>query len=319
MMWEAAYEEQLAIWQWWASPMGRAFARGFGRSLRDRSGERVEELGPQYAQPGIEREAAWVAEHLPEQQRGVLLDADPIAVDPDMMTMWEAASATFAPEPLAMTDLLAPVGFVYLPRPAYILDIHGKRIGYRAITWGRMRYTTPDAAEPDPNFGNGIFIALYSRRGDPDDYTDGITSADWTWSVAHSSNWGYGQAYDDLPVGGMRSVAQQLQSLFRLMQQTIVIHDREMPTRPTRRRAAKADFPGKKVVVVRLRRPNAAPRGEEVGKPQWSHRWLVSGHWRNQWYPSLGMHRQIWISPFVKGPEDKPLQLRTVHAYELVR
>lgn len=37
------------------------------------------------------------------------------------------------------------------------------------------------------------------------------------------------------------------------------------------------------------------------------HRWMVKGHWRQQWYPSLGMHRPVWVAPYVKGPEGAPL------------
>jgi hypothetical protein len=37
------------------------------------------------------------------------------------------------------------------------------------------------------------------------------------------------------------------------------------------------------------------------------HRWMVKGHWRQQWYPSLGMNRPVWIAPYVKGPDGAPL------------
>ena len=44
----------------------------------------------------------------------------------------------------------------------------------------------------------------------------------------------------------------------------------------------------------------------------WSKRWGVRGHWRNQPYgprhdPS---YRLTWIDPYIKGPDDKPLDLR---------
>jgi len=41
--------------------------------------------------------------------------------------------------------------------------------------------------------------------------------------------------------------------------------------------------------------------------------------WRNQWYPSLSQHRQKWISPYVKGPEDKPLVVRPRRVYQWTR
>jgi hypothetical protein len=69
--------------------------------------------------------------------------------------------------------------------------------------------------------------------------------------------------------------------------------------------------------VIRLRRPKAKPEGERT--VDWSHRWLVRGFWRNQWFPSLGIHRQLWISDYIKGPEDKPLRIKPTRAFELVR
>jgi hypothetical protein len=48
---------------------------------------------------------------------------------------------------------------------------------------------------------------------------------------------------------------------------------------------------------------------DEFGR-EWSHRWVVRGHWREQWYPSEGVHRLIWIEAFVKGPEDRPLIIK---------
>ena len=41
---------------------------------------------------------------------------------------------------------------------------------------------------------------------------------------------------------------------------------------------------------------------------EYRHRWLVSGHFRNQWYRSEQTHKVIWIAPYVKGPDDAPLK-----------
>lgn len=70
--------------------------------------------------------------------------------------------------------------------------------------------------------------------------------------------------------------------------------------------------------VVTLRRFDTSGIGESDsdGLVEWSHRWLVRGHWRNQFFPKLGSHAPIWIHPHVKGPEDKPFRepLQTVYA-----
>jgi hypothetical protein len=60
-------------------------------------------------------------------------------------------------------------------------------------------------------------------------------------------------------------------------------------------------------------------RQEPESEANYSHRFIVSGHWRNQWYASGQVHRQIWISPYVKGPEDQPLVVRPRRVFSLVR
>lgn len=39
-----------------------------------------------------------------------------------------------------------------------------------------------------------------------------------------------------------------------------------------------------------------------------AYRWWVRGHWRNQFYPSDGSHRMIWVDRHSKGPDDKPFK-----------
>lgn len=66
------------------------------------------------------------------------------------------------------------------------------------------------------------------------------------------------------------------------------------------------------VHVIRLR-AEAEKSIEEVrrldaGRAAPTHRWIVRGHYRAQWYPSSGAHRVIWIAPYLKGPEDAPFR-----------
>lgn len=196
----------------------------------------------------------------------------------------------------------------------------------------------------------GIWLALYAHIDDPDDWMDSDKAAKAAMigfpklTLAHQAPWGFGRDYAhakpeqmagmhpgsfyeqagvdwsaaiDSYVESMRSI----QALFRLLQQTIAVHRTERPPRATRRRAARLDYPEKDVTVVYLRRPrdDSHPADREGKTVEWSHRWIVSGHWRNQWYASLGEHRQIWINPFVKGPEDQPLRIRERRAFSLQR
>lgn len=74
------------------------------------------------------------------------------------------------------------------------------------------------------------------------------------------------------------------------------------------------------VKVIQLRRsesqsnPPSAAEGEQI---DWSCRWIVGGHWRNQ--PYKDERKLIYIMPYVKGPEDKPLKVPTHTVYQVSR
>jgi len=72
------------------------------------------------------------------------------------------------------------------------------------------------------------------------------------------------------------------------------------------------------VRIVDVARHMKAPTGEhDHADVKYRNRWVVSGHWRNQWYPKTKTHKPKWITPYVKGPEGAPLltQKETVHAW----
>jgi hypothetical protein len=62
-------------------------------------------------------------------------NADTIHVDDDMMTIWEGMLSEFEAEPLMPQDLIAPAGFLWLPRPYASKDAHGKVVTTRAVMW----------------------------------------------------------------------------------------------------------------------------------------------------------------------------------------
>ena len=64
--------------------------------------------------------------------------------------------------------------------------------------------------------------------------------------------------------------------------------------------------------VIILRHPQRRVERDEDGEPLYhTFRWWNSGHFRNQWYPSLGIHKLKWIDAYIKGPEGKPLKRKT--------
>lgn len=98
---------------------------------------------------------------------------------------------------------------------------------------------------------------------------------------------------------------------FELLAQKIFVSRLEKPPRSVRRRIQKQT--GRKdiknVAIIQLRaRENTSHATGTGTKREYSHSWMVRGHWRNQWYASLGIHKAKWIAPHVKGPDDKPLK-----------
>lgn len=107
-------------------------------------------------------------------------------------------------------------------------------------------------------------------------------------------------------------VVAALASAWLLMQQPLLIdRTRERADKPTARAYARDGLPAPEVTVVDLRRqytPQDQEPDDEAGSRRYRHRWVVSGHWRNQPYgPGQSLRRQTWVPSYVKGPEGAPL------------
>lgn len=95
-----------------------------------------------------------------------------------------------------------------------------------------------------------------------------------------------------------------------LIEQTIFKTPAIGPDRAAKRRAVKL---GREIPTIKLVTLRRVKYGDDVcgtKDVEWSHRWMVSSHWRNQWHPGKGMHRVRLILPYEKGPKDKPLVIK---------
>lgn len=102
-----------------------------------------------------------------------------------------------------------------------------------------------------------------------------------------------------------------MQALFAVMGERYVTLRDPAPSRTERRRAERAGWDTNNIRVVdfmttRTTTSTGSADSAETGV-EWSQQWWVSGHWRNQWYPSLQQHRLRYIAPHIKGPQDRPL------------
>lgn len=128
--------------------------------------------------------------------------------------------------------------------------------------------------------------------------------------------WDEGRPEDDRSDAMSQHDAQEFArvccTLWLLLQQKVAVKRRAWPERAERRRwERESDRPIPEVTVVELRKPiSVNPEDRNAEPVDWSHRWIVDGHWRNQYHPSTGEHTPTWIAPYVKGPEDKPLVVK---------
>ncbi|MGB3673996.1 MAG: hypothetical protein WA988_06125 [Candidatus Nanopelagicales bacterium] len=56
-------------------------------------------------------------------------------------------------------------------------------------------------------------------------------------------------------------------------------------------------------------RPRTSSASRASSTRTYSHRWVVRGHWRRQWYPSQNRHHPIWITEYIAGPDNSPVKL----------
>lgn len=135
----------------------------------------------------------------------------------------------------------------------------------------------------------------------------------WVWKTDEGT-WGEGlpsrsvEHVADDTVDDTQGIflAQFLVAFWRLCDQQIAETTARASEPTSKQRAARrAHWP--EVRVVALRRRKRRTDTSETRTVDWRSRWVVQMHRRWQWYPSEGRHRLIFVGPYIKGPEDRPL------------
>ena len=233
--------------------------------------------------------------------------------------------------------VLRPWGWMYLAEPFLtppfrpsernseaVKRLSGMQFGIRAVGWrpievgtvvrendGTTRLVrdkeTWFACFYEYGFRPGFNAWSYFAICDGDILSDRIERFE---QLADRLQFGSGYQTDDRTFHEMRWVY----AAMHLMSQRLATRVRHATDRPTRKRIQrhrKQEAPAF-VDVVTLRRleqdRERDPKGKQI---DWSWRWMVSGHWRNQWYPAGGVHKRTFIDSYVKGPPEKPLKPTT--------
>ncbi|MFG3051924.1 hypothetical protein ACGFZP_13365 [Kitasatospora sp. NPDC048239] len=112
-------------------------------------------------------------------------------------------------------------------------------------------------------------------------------------------------------LGQLQQAERALVVTWLLMGQTLTSTEDHHASKASAKRIARLD-PNLLTAVryVRLRH-HGVPQQDRADEPsagtRHQHRWIVRGHWRNQYYPSRKSNRPIWIDDHLKGPDGAPI------------
>lgn len=223
---------------------------------------------------------------------------------------------------LGAEDLIVKTGFFHFPQPYANIQLNEKTLPNKVhsesdtafgwhyfvdeelgphinvVGWANMKLGDEsggimDVPEPIP-------IRMYSMR------LDEVTVRSMADDYANENNNG-----GAVPARIERNLFEIAAMLFA-GQELVNVWPQRAPRAARRRAQAANEPPPKDVRVISLRRQHSeAHDASKTSMAEWSCRWAVRGHWRNQFYPSKGTNRTIWIDPYVKGPDNKPFRATT--------
>lgn len=233
------------------------------------------------------------------------LDASALVwVSPEMVDLLRHAALSLPPYPFTPTVLPWPKAVVLASKPLVDLSLGRPAIGYSitGIQWSDMYV---DVA-PAPVYVVCPLARLKKFNAIVPAVVSTLTP---------------GKSFEELSGPDRQGIDQFSKiccTLWLLLKQRVAIKRRALPARGAARRWLRSEQrPVPEITIIELRRPlNTEQRSDEPGFVEWSRRWIVDGHWRNQYHPSTGERVPTWIAPYVKGPDDKPLVVqRKVHAW----
>lgn len=237
---------------------------------------------------------------------------------PEMSELTYTAATSLVDFKITLQDLPAPHGLIYFaesqhftplradPEAGFIFPVTGDGIPLNGITW----HTTKDdlyvisLAERDIALSG--FLKEYPTQQDVYTYNRRIQPPLGLSFQAERCQ--LNQVFDaNAPLLKMVATFSLLMRQNGLSESEIVEAPR---TAQKRIRRAGHNLDPVRVVRVGQKHKRNAPTtpNEEF---EYSHRWVVQGHWRNQPYgENMELRRPKWIAPYIKGPEDKPLVVR---------
>lgn len=244
-----------------------------------------------------------------------LLASELVIVGKRLVELLEQASPLMADQMLLETDPTHRDGFLYLTRPT--MDrTPGVQFPIHAIHW--FEIPAGHAALRGNDDADALVIVPYALT---EDVAAVVPELDYGFRLFPIASviWSFGTPIGTVmgghappPEAGLDPGFYQrlLAAFWALYHQRATEEIEEKPFTPSEsRKWSRAGFRNPssvRLVDVRKRpRKDSTPTGRHI---EHDHQWWVSPHWRNQWYARAQAHRQIWIAPHLKGPDDKPIR-----------
>ena len=247
-----------------------------------------------------------------------LYRADTIYVTSDMQRLLLQAAHDLPDDVTYQKEsLLTPFGFVYLEESIKGEDRSGNTVTVKGFAWEDSLIRT--GSEDDFDVSPTALVYFLTDPNDMDDELNrelvpklkaaGIQLPSLT--LSHMFPAIYGRTIIKADEQGSHLVTEMMKlfvALQLLAQQKIGTPMKLRPNRATRKRAISWDRDNERyITLITLRRKSVKKDDEEPNKIEWTHRWMVRGHWRRQYFPKSKTHDWVYIYEHVKGPEDKPL------------
>lgn len=303
-----ALDKQWELWEIWRGPKGWDWAQAYPTSL----------LYATDGQPATVRD-------IQKSEIDELQKADPYFVANNVCELLGLTASTIPDVPLLADHPPSPNGWVYLQKPLPVgppsqveRAVFGNPPRLKAFSW------QADNIQRAEQVMDGLSITCY-EDGTPFPYP--LELLNWGFGINWGSDWQAPdvRSFESFPiekdVSEKRSLAirQYILAFFSFLKQPLVAISHERANRAARRRYEQFHQQEPPLINVITLRTRQYRKGDETREIEWECRWIVRGHWRQQWYPSIAGHRALWITPYIKGPEDKPLKKPTANLFAVVR
>ncbi|MFC8953638.1 hypothetical protein ACFT8P_13525 [Streptomyces sp. NPDC057101] len=251
----------------------------------------------------------------PQDELDSLRIAQNFWVSPDMVNVIEAAQETLPDDTVLLEEPPANHGFLMLAAP-FTLRCDNPRCfddhPFCGLWWRRVHRVLPVAGQTTSAVQGGLLLQWLSpahNEREREHFGSPVVPAGAGIFLPAGRPLAMRRSIEAQAIRPESTVlSRYARTMWILMQQPLAEVKALDTPRPQRRRLKRAGQKPGPVNVVALRSSPSAPAcSEQKTNVEWTHRWIVRGHWRRQWHPRLQARRPIWIHEHVKGPEDKPL------------